>query len=178
MTKYLYIYCAIITILCAFLINDRLQEPQTTVVERRTSDTLTVTDTLWITRIIYRDLPIPEPERPAGLFSYKLDITDTLIQGHVDVLAKDSIFSASITYTPLFPKYIETTKTITNDIERTITVIDDKRRWWLGLDAGASKDGKTYVGPVVGTTRLHRSAYLRWQPQTQSFHVGLTIFGF
>ncbi len=116
-------------------------KPTVDVVTRTTivHDTTFVADTIVkeipisIPTLVYRDNPSQEaPENtPDSLVynKYTQSITDTLINGDIVNVVQGKLISTTLTYTPLFPKYI--TKTITETKEVPVKV--DKTSLAIGI---------------------------------------------
>ena len=83
----------------------------------------------------------------ANTSDYDLDVTDSLIKGHIRTsinLNDCSVIAQSLNYIPLFPKII--TKTVT--VEKTIqNILSDKPKGYIGIGITSTSDNS--VGGVI-----------------------------
>lgn len=74
-----------------------------------------------VPRLVYRDKPSEEaPDNTPDSLTYNeytQSITDTLINGNIVSVVEGKLVSSTLTYTPLFPKYINTTITKTEEVQ-------------------------------------------------------------
>lgn len=134
-------------------------------------DTVPFTDT--IKRYFNVIVEKPNKVSETGLNKYLQVVEDSLIKGEIESKVKGTLIEQSFNYTTKFPKYIIKTDSIFTTIEKTNTIIENKRELYLGFELGGNMT-KFNISPIISLKDKKHNLYsFRYNVINKTFNIGL-----
>jgi len=134
-------------------------------------DTIPFIDT--IKRYVSININEPEIMPETGLNEYSEAFNDSLLSGEIKSVVKGTLIEQSFTYTTKFPQYIVKTDSIFTTIEKTNTIIENKRELYLGFELGGNMT-KFNISPIISLKDKNHNLYsFRYNVINKTFNIGL-----